>query len=796
MRTSVFRKVVSVLCLFAILCGVFCTAAFAAYENTYVNTGDQIADLIGVARTQVGYAENGAGETKYGAYLNNSAMDWCAAFIAWCANEAGLSTFVIPKTGSSNTMKAFFETRGVYFPSPAHGGSYTPKAGDIVFVSATNSPANVTHVGIVAAVENGTVKTIEGNYSNKVSEVSYPLDTAKIVAYGAPKYTTSNYRTGYYTANTDTALRSTANSVSTGNVLLTVPKDTTVRVSAINGSWGYAYYGGRYGWIDLDACAYRRALETEYTPAPLPENALYKVADVSKFNVPENIDWKKMREDGVQAVILRIAGRGYGLDKTLYRDTAFAEHYKNATAAGLAVGVYFFSYALDASKAKEEAELTIKILKENDCKLAMPVFIDIEEYSAGGVLDRQHERAGKAACSTVVNTFCDVIEDAGYYPGVYCNKSFAETLLEPSVFTGRAVWIAHYAVTCGYTGRLDMWQYTDRGRVAGYSGNIDLSYCYVDFPSIIGEKAAGYFNEHVPEEEFTVTKEATCSEQGTQIKACVDCGITLISEALPFAKHTNSTKCVLPKNTSVKAGDVLSDATVKSLIPESDPKYKTVYYPQYESDGGALLTYCVDCQKVTSVQYSYGKTPHNKKNTQTVAATCTKEGIRREICTDCKKTLSETLLGYAAHVNGQTVIENTSCTADGKRNTLCAVCGTVLRSAYIAPQTHSFDQGVTVRPTLEKDGGTTYTCSKCGTKETIVIPAPMYADADGNKKITAEDARLALRAAVSLDRLTIAGSVAADTDNNGKVNSVDARNILRFAVKLENADELMKKYYP
>ena len=122
----------------------------AAYENTYKNTGDQRADIIGVALTQVGYAEESGGYTKYGQWYGRPREDWCGIFISWCAEQAGVPTSVLRKTGLANPSAFGFST---YYVS----SQYIPKPGDLFFSK------SFSHAGIVYYVDGDYFYTLEGN---------------------------------------------------------------------------------------------------------------------------------------------------------------------------------------------------------------------------------------------------------------------------------------------------------------------------------------------------------------------------------------------------------------------------------------------------------------------------------------------------------------------------------------------------------------------------------------------------------------------------------------------------------
>lgn len=121
----------------------------AAYENTYVNTGDQRADLIGVALTQVGYREGANNYTKYGQWYGAPNTAWCGMFISWCANQAGIPTSVLKKNG-------FASASGFGIPS-YYASQKTPRPGDLFFKT------NGSHAGIVYYVDGDYFYTIEGN---------------------------------------------------------------------------------------------------------------------------------------------------------------------------------------------------------------------------------------------------------------------------------------------------------------------------------------------------------------------------------------------------------------------------------------------------------------------------------------------------------------------------------------------------------------------------------------------------------------------------------------------------------
>ena len=165
------------------------------HPNTYKNTGDMRADIIGVALTQVGYYEGSNNDTKYGVWygLNNRA--WCGIFVAWCADQAGIPKSIIPKNGTTNP--AGFKAT-VY-----SGKNFRPQPGDLFFSKSGNG---YSHVGIVYYLDGDYFYTLEGNtYHNQGPEGVY-IRRRKIADYdfGVPNYPVGNehsYYVGYETAH-------------------------------------------------------------------------------------------------------------------------------------------------------------------------------------------------------------------------------------------------------------------------------------------------------------------------------------------------------------------------------------------------------------------------------------------------------------------------------------------------------------------------------------------------------------------------------------------------------------------
>ena len=157
-----------------------------------------MADLIDIAKKEIGTKEQGNNKTKYGVYTGTNGLAWCHAFVSWCANQAKVGTSIVPKTASCAIGMKWYKNKKRWKEK-----GYTPKRNDLIYF--THS-----HVGIVEKVSNGTVYTIEGNTSDKVARRTYALSSSKIAGYGLVA--------NYLPSTKATATQSTATSTSNSNV--------------------------------------------------------------------------------------------------------------------------------------------------------------------------------------------------------------------------------------------------------------------------------------------------------------------------------------------------------------------------------------------------------------------------------------------------------------------------------------------------------------------------------------------------------------------------------------------------
>ena len=191
--------------------------------------------------------------------------------------------------------------------------------------------------------------------------------------------------------------------------------------------------------------------------------------DVSKWN--KEIDWDKVENAGVQFAIIRAGYRG-SVTGSLVEDPMFVTNMKGAQAAGIPVGVYFFTQAVDEKEAVEEASAVIELIR--DYRLNYPVFIDTEGAGGNGRADSLDAETRTLVCEA----FCRTIENAGYTAGVYASRNWYNNNLQTARLENYHIWLAEYRSVPLYQGYYKTWQYTSKGKVDGIEGRVDMNITY------------------------------------------------------------------------------------------------------------------------------------------------------------------------------------------------------------------------------------------------------------------------------------------------------------------------------
>ena len=246
---------------------------------------------------------------------------------------------------------------------------------------------------------------------------------------------------------------------------------------------GRYYFGSngvmRSGWQDIDGATYYYDPSTHqpvtgqqviqgnvYTFAA--DGALNRTArgiDVSKFQ--GSIDWNAVKADGITFAIIRCGYRGYG-SGALVEDSTYRRNIQGAINAGLRVGVYFYSQAINEAEAVEEASMVLSLV--SGYSLPLGVYYDTE--SVGGGRANALSAAERTACAVA---FCETIRSAGYSAGVYSYASWFYNALNFANISKYNIWIAQYRDTLSFSYKHNIWQYTGSGSVKGISKPVDMN---------------------------------------------------------------------------------------------------------------------------------------------------------------------------------------------------------------------------------------------------------------------------------------------------------------------------------
>ncbi len=207
------------------------------------------------------------------------------------------------------------------------------------------------------------------------------------------------------------------------------------------------------------------------------------------------IDWEAVKGK-IDYAIIRC---GYGANRESQDDIYFKRNADECTRLGIPFGVYLYSYADNISWSDSEVEHVLRLVK--DYQLEYPIYYDIE--------DKVQANLSNETLTDIVVNFCEKLEKQGYYVGVYANLNWWNTKLNSTRLDAYAKWVARYNTVLGYDA--GMWQYTSSGTIAGINGNVDMDYCYVNYPEAIKKAGLNGFS-----------KEETSTEPDSEIPPVTD----------------------------------------------------------------------------------------------------------------------------------------------------------------------------------------------------------------------------------------------------------------------------------
>ena len=240
------------------------------------------------------------------------------------------------------------------------------------------------------------------------------------------------------------------------------------------------YDGGGYAWITPEKGVPVSSLMPSQFDSDAYGRPVYRGSDydteygIDVSDYQGDIDWQQVADSGVSFAIVRAGGRGYGSGE-LFSDSHFDANLDGAAAAGLKVGVYFYSQAVNSEEAREEARLVIDALAGR--KLSLPVFFDWE-YVRGD--EARTDAVSGEELTELTRAFCKAVEKAGYDAGVYIYPETAYKSYTLKSICGYTLWYAYPAHSPDFYYAHDLWQYSFEGSVPGINAKCDLDMMFTE----------------------------------------------------------------------------------------------------------------------------------------------------------------------------------------------------------------------------------------------------------------------------------------------------------------------------
>ncbi len=384
--------------------------------------------------------------------------------------------------------------------------------------------------------------------------------------------------------------------------------------------------------------------------------------DVSEHN--KTIDFNKVKADGIDFVYVRVGYTGYTKKKfSLNYDPYYQENITNALAAGLQVGVYWYSQALSENEAVQEANMLLNVI--GSYNITLPVVDDYEFAGVGSSGRLDSANLSKAQMTANSLAFLNRVSQMGYTPCLYANYSFLKNRVDASQISSVAkIWLAHYNTSTDYSGDYEYWQYTSDGKVNGISGRVDMNFWYQSAQQAIPTVPAAP----------TVTQPTAKRVTGVKLKARTNTTLTFSWASQTYAEYYNIYKYDSKKDKYVKVGTTAGNVnTFKATgLPEgsyfrfkitsvvggkegerSEP-YKVVTTPRKvqtklaQSTKKKKITFKWKKTTGTGYQYQWSTSKNFKKN----YLTKTTKNTNVTISTSKSKTYYVRVRAYKTHTNG------------------------------------------------------------------------------------------------------------------------------------------------
>lgn len=238
------------------------------------------------------------------------------------------------------------------------------------------------------------------------------------------------------------------------------------------------------------------------------ESMEIKGIDISEWQGNLSLDdFKKIKEAGIEFVIIRCGYTTYGKSKLKYVDDYFENNYKLCKQVGLPVGTYYYSCATTIEESTSEAEFVLKLIKNK--QFEYPIVIDTEDnhdIKNSNYANTSQASIGKTKLTPIISNFCNILEKNNHYVSIYASTYWFRNRLILDDLVAYDKWIAQWSESVNFEEKYGIWQYSSTGRVNGISGNVDLDYSYKDYPKIMKDMGLNGFVKEVPEiKEYTLT---------------------------------------------------------------------------------------------------------------------------------------------------------------------------------------------------------------------------------------------------------------------------------------------------
>ena len=381
-------------------------------------TNELAKKLVETASKEIGQKQDETGWTKYGQWWADKVGDQAFAKAKW---SSMFLAWCGNQIGLEDEKYGYYACSDYWVTWFKNNNAYhevkdyTPLEGDMIFFD-YDQDGKSDHNGLVKGINGTKVVCIEGNVDGEVKECEYEMSDAQLKGYGTPLF--------------DKVIEK-SNEVKTG--------------------------GGT---------------TNDYAKSDSPITGI----DVSEFN--GTIDWNQVKAAGIKFAYIRVGYRGWGYG-TLVLDKQFYNNIQNASAAGIDIGFYFYTQAINTDEAIEEANYVLDKIQGYNVKY--PIVIDTEQADPA-------ERSGglsKESRTAIMKAFCNRVSEAGYKGQIYASKCWFTERLNINDIMNDDKWVAEY--THDANGRTSfaypysVWQYTSSGSVAGINGNVDMNNCYVNY---------------------------------------------------------------------------------------------------------------------------------------------------------------------------------------------------------------------------------------------------------------------------------------------------------------------------